>query len=219
MGLGFCVSQSPPATPAGAPAGKVDRTAQGRLLAALGPASADAGEWFSSAARDKTAGADMSASAASMLQKDGSLIMYWLDAHEEKFASPGTVWLFGKVLAPAPAGQPATWLSCCVKVNKVDRNMYIVPRKFLTDAAGQPTEEEVEALNFENEASVFCEFQARMQKARLPVAGNVKAKLVPRMNVFSEEKMVRRAPSARPALQLRGGQDARPPSRPGHRHR
>ena len=46
--------------------------------------------------------------------------MYWLDAHEDPYKHPGTVWLFGKV-----AVQPRKFVSCCVTVKNIPRRIYL----------------------------------------------------------------------------------------------
>merc|ERR1719471_2392264 len=52
------------------------------------------------------------------------LRMYWLDAHEDPFKHPGTVWLFGKV-----AVQPKKFVSCCVTVKNIPRRIYLAKRE------------------------------------------------------------------------------------------
>eukprot|EP01044_Picomonas_judraskeda_P036851 COSAG03_NODE_16456_length_401_cov_1.043046_1_plen_104_part_01 len=91
--------------------------------------------WFSAPAAQTAASTTAAAgSGSSVLQDDGSLVMYWYDLHEEKYADPGTLYLFGKVQAPCTSDtedEEPEWLSCCVKISKVDHNMYIIPRKTL----------------------------------------------------------------------------------------
>jgi hypothetical protein len=123
-----------------------------------------------------------------LLEEDGSLNMFWFDIHEEKYADPGTLYLFGKVQTPDKAG----FMSCCVKVTGCDRNMYVVPRKFLQNAAGNATEEEVELLNFENENCVYLEFSERMKSRGISVAGCVKATPAPRMCTFDDDNNIPR---------------------------
>ena len=120
--------------------------------------------------------------------------MYWFDLHEEKFADPGTLYMFGKVATNArTAASPADlqWISCCLKIGKIDRNMYVVPRKFLRGADGADTEEEVELLNFDNPNCVFFEFSERMKMQGIPVAGCVKAAPAPRFATFDDAKIPR----------------------------
>ena len=97
--------------------------------------------WFSApAAQTGASSKAATGSGSSVLQDDGSLVMYWYDVHEEKFADPGTLYLFGKVQAPCSSDmeeEEPEWLSCCVKISKVDRNMYIIPRKTLQLPGGE----------------------------------------------------------------------------------
>ncbi|KAK0061049.1 DNA polymerase alpha catalytic subunit [Biomphalaria pfeifferi] len=52
------------------------------------------------------------------------LQFYWLDAFEDPYHQPGTVYLFGKVhLEKAKA-----YVSCCVAVKNIERRIFILPR-------------------------------------------------------------------------------------------
>ncbi|KAI9223933.1 hypothetical protein BC828DRAFT_402699 [Blastocladiella britannica] len=63
---------------------------------------------------------------AAVLEQDGSLLMYYLDAVEER----GVVYLFGKVRVRPPPGidAPLTWVSCAVAVHGIERNIFLLPR-------------------------------------------------------------------------------------------
>eukprot|EP00842_Homolaphlyctis_polyrhiza_P002819 jgi/Hompol1/3538/HPOL_006595-RA len=56
----------------------------------------------------------------SILNSDGSLSMFWFDAHEKN----GTVYLFGKVFQPSQD----KYASCCLIVKNIQRNLFILPR-------------------------------------------------------------------------------------------
>ena len=151
--------------------------------------------WFSAPAAASGAGSTVAvpSNAASVLD-DGSLTMYWYDLHEEKYADPGTVYLFGKVQAPtAPESEEEEpeWISCCVKVSKVDRNMYIIPRKNLRNPSGEDIDEPVSIVDFNDENCVFFEFKRKMEQNRISVDGCVKGTPVPRFCTFEDDDVPR----------------------------
>ena len=51
---------------------------------------------------------------------------YWLDAYEDTFKSPDSIFLFGKVLCP----KTNKLVSCCLKVNNLERIIFLLPREF-----------------------------------------------------------------------------------------
>ncbi|ESP04902.1 hypothetical protein LOTGIDRAFT_109334, partial [Lottia gigantea] len=59
--------------------------------------------------------------------EEGEQIMrfYWLDAYEDPWKQPGTVYLFGKVFIESAESH----VSCCVTVKNIDRRVYLLPRK------------------------------------------------------------------------------------------
>jgi DNA polymerase alpha subunit A len=58
------------------------------------------------------------------------LQFYWIDAYEDAYSQPGTVFLFGKVKLP---NHPSSYASCCVQVRNIERCLYFLPRKKLLD--------------------------------------------------------------------------------------
>ena len=52
------------------------------------------------------------------------LRMYWLDAFEDAYKHPGTVWLFGKVYVESAKSH----VSCCVTVKNIDRQVFLLAR-------------------------------------------------------------------------------------------
>ncbi|XP_069103569.1 DNA polymerase alpha catalytic subunit-like isoform X1 [Argopecten irradians] len=56
---------------------------------------------------------------------DQVLRFYWLDAYEDPYNNPGTVYLFGKVWIESAK----THVSCCVTVKNIERRLYLLPRK------------------------------------------------------------------------------------------
>jgi DNA polymerase alpha subunit A len=152
-------------------------------------------QWFSAPTAPTSASSSTaSGSGSSVLQDDGTLVMYWYDLHEEKYADPGTLYLFGKVQAPCTSDnedEEPEWLSCCVKVSKVDRNMYIVPRKTLRLPGGEETDTPVSLVDFEDENCVFSEFKRNMERERLSVDGCIKGSPVTRFCTFDDDNVSR----------------------------
>ncbi|KNC54797.1 DNA polymerase [Thecamonas trahens ATCC 50062] len=86
---------------------------------------------------------------------DGTVLFYYLDAFEEKYKRPGTVYLVGKVAAPGSN----KYASVCVTVPGIQRRLYVLPRAKKLSPAGIPTDEDVTI------ADVYSEIHA-MLKAR-----------------------------------------------------
>lgn len=151
--------------------------------------------WFSAPAAQTAASTTAAAgSGSSVLQDDGSLVMYWYDLHEEKYADPGTLYLFGKVQAPCTSDtedEEPEWLSCCVKISKVDRNMYIIPRKTLRLPGGEETDTPVSLVDFEDENCVYSEFKRNMARERLSVDNCIKGRPVTRFCTFDDDDVPR----------------------------
>ena len=81
------------------------------------------------------------------------LRMYWLDAYEDPFKHPGTVWLFGKVYVDSAKAH----VSCCVTVKNINRQIFLVKRDERVDArSGSPTGDEVSIKD------VYEEFNGRI---------------------------------------------------------
>ncbi|KAJ1975821.1 DNA-directed DNA polymerase alpha catalytic subunit pol1, partial [Dimargaris xerosporica] len=84
-----------------------------------------------------------SGSGPQVLEADGSLLMFWIDAFEKD----GVVYLFGKV---RPQGAEEH-ISCCLSVKGIDRNLFVLPREKLLGDDGQPTDQDVAILDVYNE--------------------------------------------------------------------
>jgi len=52
---------------------------------------------------------------------------YYLDAYENPYKNPGTVYLFGKTYI----ANYDMYCSCCVMVNCIPRRLYLLPRKYV----------------------------------------------------------------------------------------
>ncbi|WVQ68773.1 uncharacterized protein L199_006982 [Kwoniella botswanensis] len=85
-----------------------------------------------------------------VLEKDGSLSMFWLDHFEQD----GVVLFVGKVLDR----QSGRYVSACVSINGIERNLFVKPRPKRV-VQGQETDEEV------SRTDVFTEFDSIRRKA------------------------------------------------------
>lgn len=57
------------------------------------------------------------------------LRFFWLDAYEDPFRQPGTVYLFGKVWIESAKSH----VSCCVSVKNIERRIFLLPREEQVD--------------------------------------------------------------------------------------
>lgn len=62
---------------------------------------------------------------SNVLNDDGSMYMFWIDAYEKN----GVVYLFGKVFSKSTG----VYTSCCVVVNGIERNLFVLPRQKVFD--------------------------------------------------------------------------------------
>ncbi|KAI8978630.1 DNA polymerase family B-domain-containing protein [Pilobolus umbonatus] len=85
-----------------------------------------------------------------ILQSDGTLDMWWYDAYER--LDKGYVYLFGKVLNKVTN----EYISCCVIVKNIERNLFVLPRPYYLDDSGEPTEIEVAMEDVYSEFSDLC---------------------------------------------------------------
>ena len=76
------------------------------------------------------------------LNSDGQISIYWLDAHEDREVSPGSVMLFGKVWVPSNN----KYESICVVVKDVPRVMFFQPASVESETDFMHTFAEVEAI-------------------------------------------------------------------------
>ncbi|CEO98186.1 hypothetical protein PBRA_006300 [Plasmodiophora brassicae] len=89
-------------------------------------------------------GPPASVNVSNLLDDSGSLELYWLDAYEDPQLPGCRVYLFGKT---ALKSEPNRFVSCCITVENIDRNVYVVPRSHvLADANDENsvTDQEVE---------------------------------------------------------------------------
>lgn len=97
--------------------------------------SNEVSEWWQVAGSSATDAKDteMEVEAESVTPTSDSIQMFWMDAVEVR-DRPGKIYLIGKMkVANANAGGAATYKSCCVVVNKLQRYMYLVPKQTLKE--------------------------------------------------------------------------------------
>ncbi|CAO3621927.1 unnamed protein product [Cunninghamella blakesleeana] len=81
---------------------------------------------------------------------DNNLNFWWYDAFEHR--DRGFVYLFGKVLNR----DTNKYNSCCVIVQNIERNVFVLPRTYKVDGKGNATDEKVEFGDLYNEFSEIC---------------------------------------------------------------
>ncbi|KAF9155077.1 DNA-directed DNA polymerase alpha catalytic subunit pol1 [Linnemannia schmuckeri] len=86
-------------------------------------------------------------------EEDGTLRMYWIDACEVR----GVVYLFGKALQKSTNA----YVSCCVAVHNMERNIFVLPRSHRVDSEGKETNVEVDM------ADVYTEFDSIRQAHKI----------------------------------------------------
>ncbi|KAJ3293855.1 DNA-directed DNA polymerase alpha catalytic subunit pol1, partial [Borealophlyctis nickersoniae] len=88
-----------------------------------------------------------------ILEADKSLRMFWFDAYEKS----GLVYVFGKVLNK----KLNKYVSCCVTVKDIQRNLFVLPRARMLDDSGNETDQPVEM------GDVYNEFNTLRQKFKI----------------------------------------------------
>ncbi|GAN01359.1 DNA polymerase alpha catalytic subunit [Mucor ambiguus] len=77
--------------------------------------------------------------------------MWWYDAHDSN--QKGIVYLFGKVFDD----QQDKYVSCCVRIKNIVRELYILPRQFQIDDEGNPTHIRVDLNDVQQEIKTLLE--------------------------------------------------------------
>jgi len=90
--------------------------------------------------------------------KEGEQVMrfFWLDAHE--VPKTGTIYLFGKTYIE----EAKEFVSACVTVKNLERNLFFLPRDTKVDAMGRPTDEPVAVID------VYHEVEERFSRLKIP---------------------------------------------------
>ncbi|ORX75533.1 hypothetical protein BCR32DRAFT_210201 [Anaeromyces robustus] len=93
-------------------------------------------------------------------EKNGEyFLFYWIDAMENM----GTVYLLGKVYDK----KNKKFISCCVTVNNIERNLFVLPRKFLLDENNKESDQEVVMLDVYKELeSIMKQYKVSSWKCR-----------------------------------------------------
>ncbi|BFZ06575.1 hypothetical protein BsWGS_09614 [Bradybaena similaris] len=95
------------------------------------------------------------------------LKFYWLDAFEDPYHQPGTVYLFGKVYVESVKA----YVSCCVTVKNIERRIFVLPRvKRVNLKTSQELEEDVTL------PLVYEEFQRIAEKHKIDEFRSMKVK-------------------------------------------
>ena len=103
---------------------------------------------------DESAANESIGTSGLVLEEDGSLNMFWIDAYEDS-AKPGRIYMFGKVrtgvlqtlrstlalrgakVLQKSAGEgkgSSAFSSCCLQIDNVQRQVFILPREKILDA-------------------------------------------------------------------------------------
>ncbi|XP_035219808.1 DNA polymerase alpha catalytic subunit-like isoform X2 [Stegodyphus dumicola] len=91
-----------------------------------------------------------------IINEDGNSVlrMFWLDAFEDQYKSPGTVYLFGKVYLE----EQKAYVSCCVIVKDIPRQAFVLPRETEFDMKRKiDTDKPVTMPDVYSEVNLFME--------------------------------------------------------------
>ncbi|RUS21275.1 DNA polymerase family B-domain-containing protein [Endogone sp. FLAS-F59071] len=83
-----------------------------------------------------------------VLEEDGSLRIWWLDAYERQ----GVVYMFGKVFDRVTKA----YVSCCVTINGIERNLFVLPRAKKMEKDNIGLDQEVTMKDVYNEFDAVC---------------------------------------------------------------
>lgn len=119
-------------------------------------------------------------STAPVLEADGSLRFFWLDYLE----SDGKIYFIGKTLDK----RTNAWLSCCVTVENLQRNLFVLPREHRIEE-DEETGEMVDTDVVPSLTDVYADFDRIRKKAGIK---SWKAKFVKRQYAFGLPDVPRR---------------------------
>ena len=114
-----------------------------------------------------------------LLEEDGSLRFYWLDYLEHE----GKLYFIGK----AQDKKTKTWVSICVTVENLERNLFVLPRERQMEE-DEYTGEMCETDVVPSLADIYSDFDKLRKKARIT---QFKAKFVKRKYAFGEKDVPR----------------------------
>lgn len=121
-----------------------------------------------------------SSSQASVLEDDGSLRFYWMDYLE----NDGKIYFIGKTQDK----RSNKWLSCCVTVENLQRNLFVLPREYRIEV-DEETGETVNTDVVPSMQDVYADFDKVRRKAGITTW---RAKFVDRKYAFGESDVPRR---------------------------
>lgn len=116
---------------------------------------------------------------SSVLEEDGSLRFFWMDYLEHD----GRLYFIGKTQDK----QTSAWLSCCVVVENLKRNLFVLPRERRTEQ-DEDTRETYETDIVPTLPDVYADFDRIRKKAGIK---SFKAKFVKRKYAFGEADVPR----------------------------
>lgn len=93
---------------------------------------------------------------------DGSIRLYWYDAYEVPYVRSGNVYLFGRALVPGTENET---VSCCVTVQNVQRNLFLLPREFKLKNANDETSTTNEPVSMKD---LYEEFHQIARRHHIP---------------------------------------------------
>lgn len=120
-----------------------------------------------------------SASNLSILENDGSFRFFWLDYLEHE----GKLFFTGKTQDK----KSKAWVSCCVTVENLERNLFVLPRERRLDL-DEETDELYETDDVPSSSDVYADFDRIRQKAGI---SSFKGKFVKRSYAFGEGDVAR----------------------------
>jgi len=112
------------------------------------------------------------------LEPDGTLRFFWLDYLEHE----GKLYLVGKLKDK----KTGAWVSCCVTVEGIQRNLYALPRERRVEL--DEDNEEVETDVVPGEEDVYGDFNLIRKELKIK---NFRAKMVERSYVFGDKNVPR----------------------------
>ena len=137
--------------------GFIDETI--KTSAATTPRNFDQGSWNSTDEKMSISGdihVDIGTLPTTKNEKGENVLrMYWLDAYEDPFKQPGTVYLFGKVWVESASA----FASCCLSVQNICRNVFLLKRNTRVKKIKSSEDDENEDVSI---ADVYKEFNEKI---------------------------------------------------------
>jgi len=140
-----------------------EEVSKSRGFASSGEISCVEGQWFGSVSKEQAPVQDVvvdSSNLPTVTTEEGDevLRMYFIDAHEDAYKHPGTVWLFGKV--SVGGGDNKKWVSCCVTVKNIPRRVFLAKREHKVNTKSG----EISASELVGPMDLYNEFNNKIAK-------------------------------------------------------